>query len=65
MTIGDRIRIRRKELHMSADDIAEMLGVSRSTVFRWENGHTDKVSASYVNELASMLQTSVEYLVQD
>ena len=35
---GKRIKIRRKELGISADKLAEAIGCSRTTVFRYENG---------------------------
>jgi len=35
---GKRIKLRRKSLGISADELAEELDVSRSTVFRYENG---------------------------
>ena len=36
--IKDRIKTRRLELGLSAEKVAEMVGVSKSTVIRWENG---------------------------
>lgn len=39
---GQKIKARRKELGMSADEVAAKLGVSRSTIFRYENGHIEK-----------------------
>lgn len=33
---GEQIKKRRKQLGMSADELAEKLGVSRSTIFRYE-----------------------------
>lgn len=33
---------------MSADELAEKLGVSRSTIFRYEKGDIDKVPADHV-----------------
>lgn len=37
MTVGERLKRRRKELGMSAEAVAEKLGVSPSTVYRYEN----------------------------
>ena len=44
---GEQIKKRRKQLGMSADELAEKLGVSRSTIFRYEKGDIDKVPAEY------------------
>ena len=38
---GEQIKKRRKQLGMSADELAEKLGVSRSTIFRYEKGDID------------------------
>ena len=35
---GEQMKKRRKQLNMSADELAEKLGVSRSTIFRYEKG---------------------------
>ena len=38
MTVGKKMKFRRKELKISADEVAKALGVSRSTIFRYEKG---------------------------
>ena len=63
MTTGERIKARRKQLSISADTLAEKVGVSRSTVFRWEKGEIEKVPAIELNTIASVLQTTAEYLI--
>ncbi len=60
---GERIKERRKQLNMSADELAEKLGVSRSTIFRYEKGDIDKVPAEYMNVLAKALRTTPAYLM--
>ena len=63
MTIGERIKQRRKELGISADDLVEKLGVARSTVFRYENGFIEKVPVDVIKTIANALQTTPEYLM--
>lgn len=63
MTIGERIKQRRKELGISADDLGEKLGVARSTVFRYENGFIEKVPVDVIKTIANALQTTPEYLM--
>lgn len=63
MTIGERIKNRRKSLKMSADDVAEKLGVSRSTVFRYEKGDIEKFPTQLLNSLADVLHTTPGYLM--
>ena len=60
---GEQIKKRRKQLGMSADELAEKLGVSRSTIFRYEKGDIDKVPAEYAKPLADALCTTPAYLM--
>lgn len=63
MTTGDRIKHRRKELSLSAEYIAEKLGVSPATIYRYENGEIDKVPAPRLAFIAELLKTTPEYLM--
>ena len=63
MTTGERLRALRKELGISADDIAKALGVSRATIFRYEKGDIEKVPGSILKPLAKILQTTPAYLM--
>ncbi len=38
MALGEEIRQAREEKHLSQEDLAEQLGVSRQAVSKWENG---------------------------
>ena len=63
MTTGERIRARRKSIGVSADKLADMIGVSRSTVFRYENGYIEKVPIENLVPIAQALNTSLAYLM--
>jgi len=58
--IGERIRIRRRQLGMSQTDLAERLGVSFQQVQKYENG-TNRVSAGRLPHLAGALDVQVGY----
>lgn len=60
---GERLKKQRKIMDMSADDIALELGVSRSTIFRYENGSIEKVPANILEKLADILNTTPAYLM--
>lgn len=60
---GQRIKKRRKQLGMRADDVADLLGISRSTIFRYENGYINKVPANIIEKLAAILKTTPAYLI--
>jgi len=63
VTTGERIRARRKELGITADVLAEKVDVSRSTIFRWENGFIEKMPIDKLVPIARVLQTTVGYLM--
>lgn len=63
MTVGERMKARRKSLGISADKVAEALGVSRSTIFRYEKGDIEKVPSEQLEPIADVLNTSVGYLM--
>lgn len=58
MTVGERIKRRRKELKLSADIVAEKIGVSRSTIFRYEKGEIEKMPTDVLALIADALQTT-------
>lgn len=63
MTTGDRIKARRKEIDMTADKLAEIIGVSRSTIFRYENGDIEKLPIENLVPIAEALNTTLTYLM--
>lgn len=63
MTTGKRIRNRRKELGISAEVVAQKLGLSPATVYRYENGDIEKVPGDILEPLADVLCTTPAYLM--
>lgn len=63
MSVGERMKSRRKELKLNADYVAEKIGVSRSTIFRYEKGDIEKVPIDILEPLSKVLQTTPEYLM--
>lgn len=56
MTIYERIKKRRKELGLSAEQVAKALGVSRATVYRYESKDIEKIPFDAIQPLADVLQ---------
>lgn len=63
MTIYERIKQRRKELELSADDVAAALGVSRATVYRYESSDIEKLPTTVLEPLSKILSCSPGYLM--
>ena len=58
MEIHDRIKARRKELGLSAETVAEKLGVSPATIYRYENNDIKKFPTEILEPLAKVLHTT-------
>lgn len=63
MTTGERLKLRRKEIGFSAEKVADQLGVSPATIYRYEKGDIGKVPVDSLAELAKILQTTPAYLM--
>jgi transcriptional regulator with XRE-family HTH domain len=63
MEIYERIMNRRKELGLTADAVADALGVSRSTIYRYESAYIEKVPLSSLEPLAKVLKTTPQFLM--
>jgi len=63
MTTGERIKQRRKELGISADELALLIGVSRSTMFRYEKGDIEKLPGDVLVPIANALSTTPQFLM--
>lgn len=60
--IGERISTRRKELGLTLDDIAQEIGVAKSTVQRYEKGSIDKVKLPVIEAIARVLSVDPAWL---
>lgn len=63
MTIGQRIQQKRKEMRMSADELAKKLGKDRSTIYRYEKGDIEKFPLDILEPIAKALNTTPAYLM--
>ena len=63
MNIGDRMKQRRKQLKLTADEVAEKIGVSRSNVYRYEKGDIEKLPLEVLEPLSKILQTTPQQLM--
>lgn len=63
MNIGDRIKSRRKQLKMSADELGKRLGKDRSTIYRYEKGDIENLPLDILEPIAEALGTTPQYLM--
>lgn len=63
MTVGERIKARRKELGLSADDLAAQIGVNRTSMFRYEKGTIEKMPVSAIIPIAKALHVDPVWLL--
>lgn len=63
MSVGERMKARRKQIGMSAEQIAEQLNISPSTVYRYENGDIEKMGIDKLTPIAKALRTTPAYLM--
>jgi repressor LexA len=63
MDIAERIKLCREKLGLSYQDIADALGIHRTTAMRYETRFIQKVSLDKLENLAQVLKTTPEYLM--
>lgn len=61
--IGDRMKESRLKLGYSAEQVAEHLGISPATIYRYENGDISKLPSKYIKPLADYLCVTPAYLM--
>ncbi len=64
MTLGEKIKIARKQAGLSQEQLAEKMGISRSAVAKWEvnNGMPD---IDNLKALSNLLGVTVDHLIND
>ena len=63
MNLGDRIKKRRSQLNMTLDDVGKLVGVTRATIQRYENGNIINIPSDKIELIAKALRTTPSYLM--
>ena len=63
MKLGERIKEIRKGKGISVEEVAEKLGVSVSTVYRYENSSITKIPIDVIDKLCKILDTTTSELM--
>jgi len=61
--VGSRVRLRRLELGMSQEKLADQLGITFQQVQKYERG-TNRIGASRLHQIALVLQTPITYFFE-
>ena len=59
---GENIRLRREELGMSQVQLAELIGESKQTIWKYESGTVKNIPLPKVELIAKALHCSTEYI---
>ncbi|MEG1965754.1 MAG: S24 family peptidase, partial [Oscillospiraceae bacterium] len=63
MTIGEKIYKRRKELGLTLEQVGNLVGVSKSTVKKWETGYIENMKRDKIYLLSEALQVSPSFIM--
>jgi len=63
MTIGSRIRKRRELLGISQTDLANMVKISKQTLYKYENGIITNIPSDKIEAISNKLDVSASYLM--
>lgn len=66
MEVKDKLKNRRLELRLSMEDLAKKIGVTKSTISRWESGEIGSMKQTIIQKLADALYVDpIFFLIDD
>ena len=63
MTKGERIKRKREELNISQTDLANQIGVSKQTLYKYENDIVTNIPSDVIEKLAKKLECEPAYIM--
>lgn len=63
MNIGQKIKARRQALGLSADELGQLIGKNRATIYRYENNDIENLPTTALEPLAKALDVTPSYLM--
>lgn len=63
MCMADRIKERRITLGYTQEELANMLGLQKSAVAKYENGRVENIKRSTIKKMATVLECTPSYLM--
>ncbi len=65
MTVGEKIKAKRKELGLTQTELGEKLGVQKNAVSKWETGRVDDIPGSKLRSMAALFGVTPSWLIDD
>lgn len=63
MNLGERIKLKRTENNLTLEDVGKVVGTSRATIQRYENGIINNIPSDKIELLAKALKTTPAFLM--
>lgn len=63
MKFNERLKYRRLELGLTLEDVGNIVGVSKTTVQRWESGEIENLRRDKIAKLSNALKTTPAYIM--
>lgn len=63
MANGERIKALRKQHHMTLEDVAQSIGVSRANVYKYESGGIENIPEDKLEKLSVLFGVPKSYLM--
>lgn len=64
MNLGTKIKNKRLELNLTLEDVGKIVGVSKSTVMKWETGFIENMRIDKITLLAKALKVSPLFFIE-
>lgn len=65
MTVGEKIKTRRKRLGLSQTELGNKLGVQKNAVSKWECGRVEIIPGSKLKAMSELFGVPISYLIDD
>lgn len=63
MTFGERLKELRKEKRMTLDEVAQSVGLTRTTIFRYEKGTIKNIPPDMIHRMAELFGVTQPYIM--
>ncbi len=63
MTVGDRIKIAREAAQMTQDQLGQLCGTTKQTIFKYENNVVTNIPLDRLERIADVLDVSPSFLM--